>query len=175
MISYLKCSQDLVLKLSADDMRLLKWHIDVSYAMHVDMKSHTGGNFSMGRGTIYGKSGKQKLDTKSTTESELVGVDDVLPQVLWTSYFIEKQGFETKGTVVYQDNKSTILLAKNGRKSSSKRTKHINVRYYFVKDRIDKKELTIEYCNTDNMIADYFTKPLQGIKFQTFLKEIMGI
>ena len=117
---YLNETKKLVFMISRDNIGLLKWHIDVSYAMHPYMKSHNGGNFSMGKGTIYGKSAKQKLNTKSSTESELVGVDDVLPQVLWTSYFIEKQGCKTKSTVVYQDNKSTILLAKNGRRSSGK-------------------------------------------------------
>ena len=68
-------------------------------------------------------------------------------------------------TVVYQDNQSAILLETNGVASSSKRTRHIDICYYFVKDCIAAGELTIQFCPTDDMWADYFTKPLQGAKF----------
>ena len=78
-------------------------------------------------------------------------------------------------TIVYQDNKSAILLEKNGKASSSKRTKHMNIRYFFISDRIEKKELKVEYCPTDDMIADFFTKPLQGAKFFKFRSEIMNL
>ena len=75
---------------------------------------------------------------------------------------------------MYQDNKSTILLATNGKYSSSKRTKHINIRYFFVTDRIRTKELTVSYCPTDDMVADYFMKPLHRAKFLKFRKLIMN-
>ena len=82
------------------------------------MKSHTGGAMSLDRGMIYGTSVRQKINTKSSTEGELVGVNDVMPQILWTRYFImEAQGYNIKDTVVYQDNQSAILLENNGRAS----------------------------------------------------------
>jgi hypothetical protein len=86
------------------------------------MRSHTGGVLSMGRGAIYGTSTRQKLTTKSSTEAELVGVSDILPQVLWTRYFLEAQGYDINDNLLYQDNKSAILLEKNGKMSSGKRT-----------------------------------------------------
>ena len=76
---------------------------------------------------------------------------------------------------MFQDNQSVILLENNGKKSSSKRTRHINIRYYFITDRIKNGELEIEYCPTDDMVADYFTKPLQGKKFLQFRKTIMNL
>lgn len=76
--------------------------------------------------------------------------------------------------VVYQDNKSAMLLEQNGRGSSGKRTRHVNIRYYFVADRVAKGELTVEYCPTEHMIGDFFTKSLQGSKFKTFRAMIMG-
>ena len=76
---------------------------------------------------------------------------------------------------MFQDNQSAILLENNGKKSSPKRTKHINIRYYFITDRIKNDELKIEYCPTDNMVADYFTKPLQGKKFFQFRNTIMNL
>ena len=108
-------------------------------------------------------------------ESELVGADDLMPQVLWTNYFLEAQGYTSTSTIVNQDNESTILLEKNGKVSSSKRTKHINNRYFFITDRQSKGELKVMYCPTDDMIADYHTKPLQGAKFYKFRKMIMGL
>jgi hypothetical protein len=68
-----------------------------------------------------------------------------------------------------------MLLEKNGRGSSSKRTRHINIRYFFVADRVANGEVKIEYCPTGDMLADYFTKPLQGSSFRKFRNEIMNI
>ena len=83
---------------------------------------------------------------------------DVLPQILLTRNFLDAQGYDVEDSVVHQDNKSTILLAENGRMSSSKRTRHLNIRYFFVTDCIKAKELSIKYCPTKEMVADYFTK-----------------
>jgi hypothetical protein len=118
---------------------------------------------------------KQKLNTKSSTESELVGVDDAMPLVIWTRYFLQEQGYEMKPSLVYQDNKSAMLLEENGRASSSKRTKHINVRYFFVKDRIDKGEIRLQHCPTEEMWADMNTKPRQGKSWCLFRSKLMGI
>ena len=169
---YIKATINLRLRLSSDGMGVSKWWIDASFATRDQMKSQTGGNMSMGGGAVFSFSKKQKLVTKSSTEAELVGVDDVLPQVIWTRNFLLAQGWKVNDTVVYQDNKSAILLETNGRASSSKRTRHIHIRYYFVKDRIANGEFSVEFCPTDEMWADYFTKPLQGSKF-LFLRQII--
>jgi hypothetical protein len=95
---------------------------------------------SLGKGVVFGTSTRQKLNTKSSTEAELVGVNDVMPQALWTRYFLEAQGYKVTDNVIFQDNQSAILLEKNGRASSSKRTRHINIRYFFVADRIAQGE-----------------------------------
>ena len=77
-------------------------------------------------------------------------------------------------TAVMQDNQSTMLLAKNGRQSSGRNTRHLEIRYYFVTDNVRQKRLTIEYCPTKDMIADFFTKPIQGRRFMDLRKLIMG-
>jgi hypothetical protein len=174
MIQFLRATKDDFLTLSANSLHSVRWWVDASYAVHPDMKSHTGGALSLGGGVIYGTSKKQKLNTKSSTESELVGADDVMPQILWTLYLLEAQGFKIVDDVLYQDNKSSILLETNGRGSSGKRTRHIAVRYFFIADRVKSKEIRIEYCPTGMMIADYFTKPLQGVLFKKLRDMIMG-
>ena len=128
----------------------------------------------MGRGFPIVSSTKQKLNTRSSTESELVGVDDMMPSILWTRYFLKAQGYKVSDNVIFQDNKSTMLLERNGKASSSKRTKHINVRYFFITDRISKGEVRVEWCPTKDMVADFMTKPLQGSVFRKFRDLIMG-
>ncbi len=174
VVKYLRKTKDLVLRLSGDNLNVVKWWVDASYAVHKDMRSHTGGTMSMGTGAIYSTSKKQKLNTKSSTEAELVGVDDVLPQALWTKYFMEAQGYGVT-TILNQDNQSTIKLSENGKASSGKGTRHINIRYFFITDRIARKDVAIQYCPTKEMVADYFTKPLQGALFYKFRDQIMGV
>lgn len=88
---------------------------------------------------------------------------------------MEEQGFEIKENILFQDNKSAILLEENGRKSAGKRSRALNVRYFFLTDQVEKGNLSIEYCPTNEMIADYMSKPLQGDKFRKFRAEIMGL
>jgi hypothetical protein len=72
-----------------------------------------------------------KTEAKSSTEAELVGVDDGMPIILWTRQFLIEQGFDLKDNVVYQDNQSAVLLERNGCASSGRRTRHVNIRYFF--------------------------------------------
>jgi hypothetical protein len=174
VMRYLRATVSMPLTLEADSIQIAKWWVDGSFAVHADMRSHTGGTMTLGRGSIYSTSTRQKLNTKSSTEAELVGVDDVMPQILWTRYFLQEQGYGACESIIYQDNKSAILLEENGRASSSKRTRHINIRYFFVADRVASKEVSIKYCPTGNMLADYFTKPLQGTPFRKFRDIIMN-
>jgi hypothetical protein len=139
----------LMLTLEADNLHVIKWWINGSFATHPDMKSHTGGTMSMGKGSVYSTSTRQKLNTKSSTEAELVAVDDCMPQVLWTRHFLKAQGYEVRESIIYQDNESAELLEKNGKRSSGKRTRHINIRYFFVADRVAAGEVTIKRCPTD--------------------------
>ncbi len=175
VMKYLRGTQELSLTLEADTTHVLRWWVDGSFAVHNDMKSHTGAIMSMGAGAIVGMSTKQKLNTTSSTEAELVAVNDAMPMIIWMRYFLEAQGYEIKDNIVYQDNQSAILLEKNGKASSSKRTKHINIRYFFIKDRISQKELKVVYCPTEEMRADINTKPLQGKAFYYHRDFIMNI
>jgi hypothetical protein len=175
LMKYLRGTKTLPLILSADGSGIVKWWVDGSFGVHPNMRGHTGGGLSMGRGFPITTSTKQKLNTRSSTESELVSVDDCMPAICWTRYFLEAQGYGVRENILYQDNQSAILLEKNGKASSSKRTKHINIRFYFVTDRIAKKELSVEWCPTGDMIADFMTKPTQGALFIKFRDQIMGV
>ena len=175
LLCYISSTLELPLTLSCDSMSIVKTWVDAAYANHHDMKSHTGGVIMLGKGALYTKSTKQKLNTKSSTEAELVGASDFLSQTIWTRKFIEAQGYEVKANDFYQDNMSAMRLEKNGRASAGQKSRHIDIRYFFIKDRIATKDITLIHCPTEIMIADYFTKPLQGRLFEKFRDVIMGI
>ena len=77
----------MVLILNSNTTNIIKWWIDAACAAHPNMRSHAGGCMSLGGGMTYNASMKQKLNVKSSTEAELVAVDDTLPQMLWTDFF----------------------------------------------------------------------------------------
>ena len=137
-LQYLKETIHIPLVLSADSITLQRWWVDATYAVHEDCKGHTGARMSLGRGMAMSYSWKQKINTKSSTKAELVGVDDSLAYILWARYFLQEQGYEMEPSLLYQDNISAILLKTNGKVSSSKHTKHIKVRYFYVTDKIDQ-------------------------------------
>ena len=140
-----------VMRYEADNLQLVKWWIGGAFATHRDMLSNTGRALSLGKGVITGVSTQQKLMTRIST-----------------CYFFEAQGYGVDDVIIYQYNKSTMLLEQNGRASSTQRTRHLNILYFLVLDRIKKNEVHVQYCPTHNILADYFTKPLQGATFQIF-------
>jgi len=149
-------------------------YVDASFAVHGDMKSHTGGILTLGSGPVYICSKRQSLNTKSSTESELVGISDILPQIIWVRDFLIAQGYDMGPAKLFQDNMSTIAMANRGASNSS-RTRHIAIRYFFIKDRIDSGEVMVEHLGTDLMLADILTKPLQGELFQRMRAGLMGV
>jgi hypothetical protein len=173
-LEYVNGSRNDVLTLEADDLGVVKWFVDASFGVHGDLRSHTGASMTYGSGSPITLSKKQKLNTRSSTEAELVGVDDAINLILWTKLFLEAQGYPIRENIIYQDNKSAMLLEKNGKRSSSSRTRAINIRFFFVTDQMEKGNLIIVYCPTGDMIGDFFTKPLQGQKFVKFKAAIMG-
>eukprot|EP00957_Ditylum_brightwellii_P082864 6299933-Ditylum_brightwellii.AAC.1 len=135
------------------------------------MRGHTGSMVSLGQRSVFSSSTKQTLNAKSSTKMELIAVNDARPHIIWTTYFLECQGYNVGKAQIFQDNMSAMLL-KNGKWSSGKNTRHINMRYFFIKDKIDSGELEVKHCGAEDMLADYFTKPLQGHLFRKFRKAI---
>ena len=119
-------------------------------------------------------SSKQKINSHSRTESELIAVDDYMDKVLWTRLFLKCQGIDISSTVVQQDNESAIRLEKNGRWSAGKRSKALNVRYFFISDQVEQGNVVVEYESTGEIVADFLTKPLQGSAFLKLRSRLMG-
>ena len=104
----------LVPRLRVSGMNVIKWRVDATHAVHKDCKGQTGTVMTLGKGTICDTSIKQKLNARSSAKSELAGSNDAMPQLLWTNHFLEAQGWSTQDTIMGQDNKSCMLLEKNG-------------------------------------------------------------
>ena len=144
-----------------------------SYAVYQDAKFVSGIVIMLGDAVIYVKSSKQKIVTRSSTESELVAISDSLSQVLWTREDINAADLQIGPVVLYQDNKSTIFLANKGR-STSERTHHIKIRNFFIHHYIGTKEIVIEYMPTAFMLADIMTKPLHGALLKKLRDALTG-
>ena len=173
VLRYLNATADLGLTLEVSDPITVLGYIDASYGVHVDGKSHTGTVITLGKGIVYAKSSKQKVVSKSSTEAELIGLSDSASQVIWTRDFLIGQGYQLDAATIYQDNMSTMALVKKGQ-SNSERSRHINIRYFFVKDRVEQGDVKIEYKPTGEMIADVLTKPLQGSLFARLRDKLLN-
>ena len=98
-----------------------------------------------------------------------------MSQVPWAKLFLEAQGHKVKDDVVCQDDKSTVLLQKNGRASTGKRSRHLNIKLFYITDLINDKQMQVECCLTDEMMADFMTKPKQGSAFVKLRTRIMNL
>lgn len=150
------------LKINA--MNIMCWFIDSSHQVHDDCKGRTGGALMIEEGAILSSSSGQKINTKSSSKTEVVGVDDLLPRVLWSMYFVEARGYTIDNNIINQDNESSLRLMINRRMSSTPRTRHIKAKYFFAKDKHDQGEIEFRKCHTKDMWIDMNTKPKQGAR-----------
>jgi hypothetical protein len=167
VLKYLNETQYMKLTLVADEMNfIIHWYVDGSHQIHEDFWGQIGSLMTLGKGATISSSNKMKCNTQSSTETELISLHNKLPDIVWTRYFVEFQGYDIDECVVFQDNMSALSLEKNGWISSSKRTKHIKAKYFLIKDYYESGEIDLQYCPTDIMWADVLTKPLHGQKFR---------
>ena len=138
------------------------------------MKSHTGGTMSLGKGSVIDICRKQKFNTRSSAKAELAGVDDCIGKMIWAKHFLQHQSYNTS-TTLHQDNMSAIKLERNGKRSSSQRTRHLDIKYFYVTDQIEQGWLTVKHYLTKQMLADLHTKPLHGETFKQLRARIQTI
>jgi hypothetical protein len=173
VMGYLKATKEIILTIETNNEKQLTWYVDAAFAVHDKMKSQTGAMLTTGKGMILCSSTKQKNNSRSSTEAELNGLDDKVAKILWCKLFLDSQGVESV-TKIMQDNQSTIKLTLNGKESSGKRTRHFDIKLFYINDLIERKLMELEYCSTDDMVADYMTKPLTGKKFLLFRDQILN-
>ena len=110
ILFYLLYTRQQAMVLRIGDRLEIRAYVDASFGLYVDGKSVTGVAIMLGDATIYVKPGKQKIVTRSSTESELVGISDALSQILWTREFLLAAGLRIGPAIIFQDNQSTIFL-----------------------------------------------------------------
>ena len=159
---------------NVDNMNTIYWYMDASYGTHWYFKGHTGMVMMWGKGALMSFSLKQEINSQSSTEAKLIGIDNAITCMIWDQDFIEAQLYTVSHNVLYQYNKSTILVADNGRIHSTK-TKHIKHRYFLVNDKIIQGNLEIKYKSTDQMWSNVLAKPHQGKAYCIFCSHIMNV
>jgi hypothetical protein len=173
LLGYLVRTPERGIVLEIGDRMEVRAFIDAAYGVHmVSGKSHTGCAIVLGRaGPVFAKSVKQKIVTKSSTEAEVVALSDMTSQAIHVRNFVQAQGYELGPAIVYQDNMSCMALMKRGG-PTSERSRHIDIRHFWVAERVEEKEVIIEHCGTTDMFANIMTKPVQGAQF---IKERQGL
>ena len=177
LLNYINRTSKDELVLKPKDLKLTAY-IDASYNVHPNAKSHSGVVLSLGEMdesnacTIFASSNKQKLVTRSSFEAELVAVENGLDQIIFNRQLLIDLNItinQTDPITLYQDNKSTLYVCTE--QSPYIRAKHINTRYYWVRDKVEDKTIQMKYTPSEFMIADAFTKPIVGSRFK-YLKSI---
>ena len=130
---------------------------------------------SMVKGSIVNIFRKHKMTVASSTELELVGIADVLGMIMWCKYFMESQGYTIENNILYQDNKSNIMLSNNERMTAGKNIKHIKNRFFLINDKVAQRDLEILHIGTKSMWPDVNTNPVQVAIFRMFQSEMMGV
>ncbi|GMG18459.1 unnamed protein product [Phytophthora fragariaefolia] len=128
----------------------------------------------MNGGCISWRSKKQRTVALSSTEAEYMALTEATQEAIWLKAFLCEIGeMETKSTIkIYENNQGSIALAKNP--EFHKRTKHIDIRYHFVREKVEDSQVVLEYCSTKDMLADLMTKPITAVQFD-FLRSKLGV
>ena len=146
-------------------------HADASHLLHPEGYGHTGIIITVGDSIVYARSSKQKMQTLSSTESELIALQEASTLVVWMRYLLGDIGCPvSKPTIVTQDNQSATIIAEQG--GNFQRTKHLVGRFNYLRERIVNGDMVIKYRQTDRMPADYLTKPVNEAILQRHLKAI---
>ena len=148
--------------------------MDEAYAVNTGMQIQTGRAISIRWGVMYAKSGNEKLNTKISTQAEVVGASEYFQYDIWLLMFLLEQGYIIVNNILYQDNQSSIKMEINWRNYFTVNSSYVNIQYFFVKDRVDKVEVNIEYCPTHEMWTYFVTNPPQENFFHKFRYAIMG-
>ena len=143
-------------------------YCDASWANNEDYSSISGFAFLFGKSLVSWSSKKQPVIALSSTEAEYVTVTSGAQEALWFNALLKELGYMQETVVIYEDNEACINLTKNPQEY--KRTRHIQVKYHFIRSLVQEKKIKLEYCNTKKQLADIFTKGTNGPR----LKEICG-
>lgn len=169
ILRYLAGTIDYALHFTKTKEFCLTAYADADWANDpLDRRSYTGFVVKLGGNTINWESRKQRCVALSSTEAEYLCINDVCKDICFIKNFMLEVLCMKLKTVIYNDNQSAHKLVET-REHCHKRTKHIDIRYHFIKDLVHNHNITIKYLPTEQMIADVLTKPLSANKHSTFV------
>lgn len=150
---------------SSSNDRVLAGYTDADFARDVDTRrSTTGYAFVLGGGVITWRSQRQRTVALSTAEAEYMAACEGAKEAFWLRQLLDDMGFDqNSATKLFVDNQSTIRMIRNP--EFHHRTKHIDVRVHFIRELVEDEVIDLEYCPSENQLADVFTKPLVTQKF----------
>ena len=163
LLGYLLLTRERGIVIRIGDTIQIKVYIDAAYGVHLDTGRSHGGTFIVvgEAGPVFAKSIKQHNVTKSSTEAELVALSDHAGRGIHLRNFLVAQGYKVGPVLILQDNRSCMaIMARGG--PTSERSKHINIRYFWLKERIYSGEGVLEHLGTALMFVNILTKPVQG-------------
>ena len=138
-----------------------------------DRKSTSGYAFLLGGAAISWKSTKQTTVALSIAEAEYIALFSASQEAIWLQQLISNLSKKAlHKMIIYEDNQSTICLAKN--QAVHGRTKHIDIKYHFIRDLVEAGKIELVYCTTKNMAADIFTKELSIRQFEK-IRHLTGV
>jgi hypothetical protein len=145
-------------------------YVDAAYANNIDSKSTTGFCFTLNDTIISWNSKSQPVTAISAAESEYIAATEAAKEAIWWRLFMDELGFKQETTILHEDNQACIILSKNPQ--SHNRTKHIQVRFHFIREKVASQEIAMQYIPTKSQLADIFTKGTPGFKMRPTLKSL---
>ena len=170
IIHYINGTFDYGIWYSKDSNECLARYSDDWAGCIDDRKSTSSGCFYLGNNLVLWMSKKQNSVSRSTAEVEYIVAGSCCARLLWMRKLLHDYGITQDTMCVFCDNTRAINLSKNSVQHS--KSKHIEIRYHFIRDLVEKKIVYLEFINTDNQKADIFTKPLDGLRFESLRKTI---
>jgi hypothetical protein len=175
-LQYVNNTRTLGLRLHSGEGVVLYATVDASYACHSDLKSHTGCTLHLGRnsGSVFSLSKKQTITAGSSTVAELIAAHLAAHEIMWARNFLSELSYpQHNPTTLFEDNMSTISLIVN--KGNGQRSKHIDLRYNFVREQVVEKVLAMIHLPGVDMTSDILTKPLGPTAFLHLRPKLLGM
>lgn len=175
VLRYLQATPTYGLQFSASNDGRLVGYSDADWAGDIESRRSTSGYvFMLNGGCISWRSKKQRTVALSSTEAEYMALSEAIQEAVWLKAFLCELGevASDQALTVYEDNQGAIALAKNP--EFHKRTKHIDIRYHFVREKVEDGQVCLQYCPTQDMLADIMTKPIPTVQFDV-LRTKLGV
>jgi hypothetical protein len=145
-------------------------YVDAAYGNNTDCKSTSGFCFTLNGSIISWHSKRQPVTAFSTAESEYIAAAEAAKEAIWWRLFMEELGYPQSTTILFEDNEACILLSKNPQ--SHHRTKHIQIRFHFIREKVASSELELRYISTKDQLGDIFTKGSPGFHLRPILRKL---